>query len=153
MSKISFDKNALVTVMQLNENGFTLIEVLVAVAVIGIISSIAFPIYQGYQLRAHANSALSSVKALQSPIEAQVQGIGSTVGTVGPRIELSVLPSEGTATIKAIREMGEVTFSRAGSDEWFCEHSFDIELKGCEEYPRSQNPCCQITKPGLLRNN
>lgn len=115
-----------------DEDGFTLIEVLIVVTLISTISVIVIPTYKNYQLRTYSNSALSSVKALQSPIEAQIQGIGSTVGTVGPGIELSVLPSEGTATIKAIRDMGEVTFSRISSGEWTCEHTFNIELQGCE---------------------
>ena len=47
--------------------GFTLLELIIVVALIGIISAIAVPRYQSYQLRANANAALADVKALQAP--------------------------------------------------------------------------------------
>lgn len=119
--------------MQFNEKGFTLIEVLTVVAVIGIISAIAVPMYKSYQLRTHANAALSGVKALQSPIEAQMLGVGSTVGTVGPGMEVEIATDGETASITADRELGKVTLSRASSGEWLCEHTFDLELNGCDK--------------------
>lgn len=103
-------------------------------ALIGIISAIAIPMYKGYQLRTHANAALSGAKALQSPIEAQILGVGSTVGTVGAGMAVKVVTEDETATITADREdLGKVTLSRAASGEWLCEHTFDLELKGCEQ--------------------
>lgn len=118
--------------MQPNEDGFTLIEVLVVVALIGTISAIAIPVYKSYELRTHANAALSGAKALQSPIEAQILGVGSTVGTVGAGMAVKVVTEDETATITADREdLGKVTLTRASSGEWLCEHTFDLELKGC----------------------
>lgn len=40
------------------QSGFTLIEVMIVVAVIGIIASVAMPAFQGYQLRAKVSEGL-----------------------------------------------------------------------------------------------
>ena len=49
--------------MKANKKGFTLIEIMITVAIIGILASIAIPAYQGYTLKA-------KVSKLQVPMEA-----------------------------------------------------------------------------------
>ncbi|MGS2743448.1 pilin [Halomonas sp. LS-001] len=115
-----------------NERGLTLIELLVVLALIGIISAIAVPRYQSYQLRANANAALADAKALQSPVEAQVQGIGAPAQSTSEGIVLEVSADDGSATITSTRSMGEVTLTRNTDGIWVCEHTFDIELNGCQ---------------------
>lgn len=114
------------------QDGFTLIELLIVLALIGIISAIAIPRYQSYQLRTNANAALADAKALQSPVEAQVQGIGGPALSTGEGITLEVLAS-GAASIASDREpYGNVTLTRATDGLWTCEHTFDVELNGCQ---------------------
>jgi type IV pilus assembly protein PilA len=44
-----------------NNVGFTLMELMIVIAIIGIMASIAYPIFNKYQSRAHNTAALSDV--------------------------------------------------------------------------------------------
>ncbi|MCC5812196.1 MAG: pilin [Ectothiorhodospiraceae bacterium] len=50
-------------------NGFSLIELMIVVAIIGITAALALPLYQNYVARSHANSALAEVSALRTGVE------------------------------------------------------------------------------------
>jgi general secretion pathway protein G len=48
--------------------GFTVLEILIAVAIIGTLASIAIPLYNGVKMRAHVTRAVSDIRTLQSDI-------------------------------------------------------------------------------------
>lgn len=50
-------------------DGFTLIELMIVVAIIGILASIAIPAYQGYIARSQMTRTLAEISEFKTPIE------------------------------------------------------------------------------------
>jgi type IV pilus assembly protein PilA len=55
------------------QQGFTLIELMIVVAIIGVLSAIAIPAYKDYVTKSEASSALATLKALVTPAELYIQ--------------------------------------------------------------------------------
>jgi type IV pilus assembly protein PilE len=65
-------------------SGFTLIEVMIVVAIIGILSAIAIPAYTDYVRRAKISEATSNMMALRVKMEQYFQDNRTYNGTVPP---------------------------------------------------------------------
>ncbi|CAI2292461.1 prepilin-type N-terminal cleavage/methylation domain-containing protein [Vibrio parahaemolyticus] len=67
---------------QKKQQGFTLIELMIVVAIIGVLSAIAVPAYQNYVAKGEAATALGSLRALVTPAELKLQQDGELSGVV-----------------------------------------------------------------------
>jgi type IV pilus assembly protein PilA len=61
--------------------GFTLIELMIVVAIIGILAAVAVPQYQNYTVRAKVGNALSSIDTLKTAVALCYQEAGGVLTT------------------------------------------------------------------------
>ena len=63
--------------MRARSHGFTLIELMIIVAIIGILAAVALPAYQNYTLRAKISEAILALSSCRSAVTEIYQGGGS----------------------------------------------------------------------------
>ena len=65
-----------------NQKGFTLIELMIVVAIVGILAAIAIPAYQDYTIRARVTEGLTLASAAKVTVSENIQS-GQTNRTAG----------------------------------------------------------------------
>ena len=91
--------------MQKLQKGFTLIELMIVIAIIGILAAIAIPAYQDYTIRAKVTEGLSVADSVKTAIAETYQSNGAyTAATAGLTLPIttsmvSVNAADGTGVI------------------------------------------------------
>lgn len=109
------------------QKGFTLIELMIVVAIIGILAAVAIPAYGDYSARAQASEAFTLMDALKTPLTEQVNNggtfliegnpgvaVGSGVKAITSGKYVASVQTTSVTNAQADRTSVEATFQTAG---------------------------------------
>lgn len=98
------------------KNGFTLIELMIVVAIIGILATIAIPAYQNYTIRAQVTEGFSLASEVENAIALFYEANGSVGGMTLATIGIPVSPSgKYVANIGVAQGQITITYGNASN--------------------------------------
>ncbi|EGR0260870.1 pilin [Vibrio cholerae] len=137
------------------QQGFTLIELMIVVAIIGVLAAVAIPAYKSYVAKSEAATAAATVRGLLTNIDMYQQEVGSfptditkvggttTMNAFGS-IALASTVSGGTATFTftdgALKTGGtgntaaKIIYTKDNATGWTCTHTINdtsVVPSGC----------------------
>jgi type IV pilus assembly protein PilA len=109
------------------QKGFTLIELMIVVAIIGILAAVALPAYQDYTIRARVSELMLAASSARTAVTEAAQLINS-LGIASAASAIAISPTKfvssgsvsdsGVVVINATPALGTTAFSLVLSPTW-----------------------------------
>ena len=102
---------------QQNQKGFTLIELMIVVAIIGILAAVAIPAYQDYIARAQVAEAIQLLGGAKTPLEEyySTKNIWPSAATTPVTLENLGAKTSGTYVTTVVATLGVVEATMKGT--------------------------------------
>lgn len=92
--------------MKAIQKGFTLIELMIVVAIIGILAAVALPAYQDYTVRAKVSELLLAASGVRTAISEKFQTDPSSTATAGVG---ATIPITGKVASASVTDTGTIS--------------------------------------------
>jgi type IV pilus assembly protein PilA len=109
----------LMKMTQYVQKGFTLIELMIVVAIVGILSAIALPTYQGFTKKSKYSEVILASQALKTAVEVCAQDLDTVTGCDGNTngIPQDVASGAGSKYVdKVVTKDGKITVTPVALD-------------------------------------
>ncbi|MCW2035829.1 pilin [Xanthomonas campestris] len=127
------------------QQGFTLIELMIVVAIIAILAAIALPAYQNYVAKSRVTAALAEITPAKTQFEVMVNEGAASANYTAANLGLPPAPTtrcttwtivageagsvECTTIIGSPKAAGSIKWTRAATGAWTCSSTIGDKVK------------------------